>query len=160
MAPRAGVAYTADRPPSSRHAVPGLASSSARSIQLCRWGLALVLAATMPVVSPRHALRRDFYFRTIGTEQGLAQNTVSAFLQDREGYLWIGTDSGLQQYDGYGFTTYSHASEDPSSLPEGPISSLAQDADGDLWIGTLGSGLVRHRPHANGFERVGAFTNV
>jgi len=114
----------------------------------------------MPIVSPAQALRRDFYFRTIGTEQGLAQNTVSAFLQDREGYLWIGTDSGLQQYDGYGFTTYSHASDDPSSLPEGPISSLAQDADGDLWIGTLGSGLVRHRPHANGFEHVGAFTNV
>jgi diguanylate cyclase (GGDEF)-like protein/PAS domain S-box-containing protein len=100
------------------------------------------------------ALRRDFYFQTISTEQGLAQNTVSAFLQDREGFLWIGTDSGLQQYDGYGFITYAHVGDDPASLPEGPISSLAEDVDGSLWIGTLGSGLVRHRPHTAGFDRV------
>jgi diguanylate cyclase (GGDEF)-like protein/PAS domain S-box-containing protein len=124
--------------------------------------VAFVIAATMAFASSAHpqALRRDFYFRTIGTEQGLAQNTVSAFLQDKDGYLWVGTDSGLQQYDGYGFTTYAHASEDPASLPEGPISSLAEDADGNLWIGTLGSGLVRHRPYADGFERIGAFANV
>jgi ligand-binding sensor domain-containing protein len=124
--------------------------------------VAFVVAAAMSfaVSAQSQALRRDFYFRTIGTEQGLAQNTVSAFLQDRDGYLWIGTDSGLQQYDGYGFTTYAHASDDPVSLPEGPISSLAEDADGNLWIGTLGSGLVRHRKHSDAFERIGAFVNV
>ncbi|WP_395680520.1 EAL domain-containing protein [Dokdonella sp.] len=146
--------------------MPGLASSSARSIQPRRWYAAFAVAAALLCASAAQsqsqsqALRRDFYFRTIGTEQGLAQNTVSAFLQDRDGYLWIGTDSGLQQYDGYDFTTFAHASDDPASLPEGPISSLAQDADGNLWIGTLGSGLVRHRPHDEGFEHIGTFTNI
>ena len=121
--------------------MPGFVSSPTRSLRRCLCRVAvLALAST---VAQAEVLRRDFYFQTIDTEQGLAQNTVSAFLQDREGFLWIGTDSGLQRYDGYTFTTYAHSSDDAGSLPEGPIASLAEDGDGRLWIGTLGSGLVR-----------------
>jgi diguanylate cyclase (GGDEF)-like protein/PAS domain S-box-containing protein len=144
---------------------PRPASSSVRSRPLRRWcgGLvALACAFAAPAHAGTDALRRDFYFQTISTEQGLAQNTVSSFLQDRDGFLWVGTDSGLQQYDGYAFTTFAHSGDDPTSLPEGPISSLVEDGDGTLWIGTLGSGLVRHAPHTSAFERadLGDVANV
>ena len=99
-------------------------------------------------------MRRDFYFQSITAEQGLAQNTVSAFLQDHSGFIWIGTDSGLQQYDGYGFNTYLHSSDDPDSAPQGPVSALAEDADGNIWIGTDAFGLVRHSPSTGVFERM------
>jgi diguanylate cyclase (GGDEF)-like protein/PAS domain S-box-containing protein len=100
------------------------------------------------------AVQRDFYFQTTGTEHGLAQNSVLAFLQDRSGFIWIGTAGGLQQYDGYRFQTYEHSGDEPDSPPEGPVSALAEDAAGDLWIGTAAFGLLRHTPGTAEFRRV------
>ncbi len=131
------------------------ASPTGRPLRRCRWRVVLLLAALLLSAQVQAgAVRRDFYFQTINTEHGLAQNTVSAFLQDRTGYLWIGTDSGLQQYDGYSFVTFAHSAEDPGSLPEGPVTALAEDGAGALWLGTPGSGLVRHAPGSDRFERV------
>jgi diguanylate cyclase (GGDEF)-like protein/PAS domain S-box-containing protein len=120
-----------------------------------RRAIAVLLAGLLAAMGARaEAVRRDFYFQTIGTEHGLAQNTVRAFLQDRTGFIWIGTASGLQQYDGYRFTTYDHANGTPGGPPEGPVSALAEDADGRLWIGTGGFGLLRRAPGSGVFERL------
>ena len=157
MAPATGFPYTAVSASHPWPPVPRFASSSARSLRRCLCCAVLLVATSVQA----QVLRRDFYFQTLDTEQGLAQNTVSALLQDGDGFLWIGTDSGLQRYDGYAFITYTHASDDPHSLPEGPISSLALDADGALWVGTIGSGLVRRRADDSGFDRrLEACTNV
>jgi len=102
------------------------------------------------------AIRRDFFFETIGTEQGLAQNSVIALLQDRTGFIWFGTASGLQRYDGYGFTTFEHSDDDADSAPEGPITALAEDAGGDIWIGTGAEGLFRRGSEDGKFHRLGA----
>ncbi len=81
------------------------------------------------------------YIRTNFTvEDGLSSNVVNAILQTRNGFLWIGTDAGLDRFDGRHFTPIYFRG--PRSTPQGIVSTLAEGPDGDLWIGTS-AGLVR-----------------
>jgi len=133
----------------------GLTSPTNRCGWHCAWRFALVLACIpLSARADSEALRRDFYFQTTDTEQGLAQSTVMAFLQDRSGFIWIGTVGGLQKYDGYGFDSYEHSGDDPGSPPEGPVSALAEDDSGTLWVGTTTLGLLRRAPSSDVFRRV------
>jgi ligand-binding sensor domain-containing protein len=49
--------------------------------------------------------------------QGLSQSTVQAIVQDEIGFLWFGTEEGLNRFDGYSFAVYKHQPHDPHSLP-------------------------------------------
>ena len=89
-----------------------------------------------------HAAERRYYFDDIGSEQGLTQHTVNAFLQDRAGYMWIATQGGLHQYDGYRYVLYKHDADNPDSLPDSFVTALAQDSRGRLWIGGNTRGLA------------------
>ena len=71
-------------------------------------------------------------------------------LQDREGYLWFGTQDGLNRYDGHSFAVYRHDPEDPQSLRDDYISAIYEDRSGVLWIGTYGGGLDRLDENAPG----------
>jgi diguanylate cyclase (GGDEF)-like protein/PAS domain S-box-containing protein len=117
--------------------------------------LFLLLAAGWSAGAGADALRRDFHVETIGSAQGLAQNTVNAVLQDRAGYLWIGTQAGLQRFDGYGFRAFD-ADDDAASAQEYPVSALVEDGDGTLWIGTTGGGVERLDATRGAIERVPA----
>jgi len=75
-------------------------------------------------------------FTRYSVQDGLAQSTVHAILQDRKGFLWIGTDDGLNRYDGYEFGVFRHRPDDSSSLSTNRIRSLCEDRDGRLWVGT------------------------
>jgi signal transduction histidine kinase/ligand-binding sensor domain-containing protein len=91
-------------------------------------------------------------FERISLEDGLSQSSVYSILQDSRGFLWFGTEDGLNKYDGYSFTIYRHDPGDPSSLSRSLIWSICEDREGVLWIGTDGGGLNR-------FDRVsGQFT--
>jgi len=98
----------------------------------------LLLAGTLGA-QPRRYVRFD----RIGLDQGLVQGTVTALLQDGTGFIWIGTQDGLQRYDGNRFVTFSHDPTDPTTLPSDFILALVEDPSGDLWIGTRGGGLSR-----------------
>src|SRR5688572_1342558 len=79
-----------------------------------RWlaaAVALLLAAACA-----QAAQREYYFQGIGSERGLAQNTINALLQDRQGFVWAATQGGLHRYDGYTFRVYQHRPNDPGSL--------------------------------------------
>ncbi|MCP3983144.1 MAG: hypothetical protein GY723_02070, partial [bacterium] len=74
-----------------------------------------------------------------------SHSAVYTIVQDRHGFLWLGTRNGLNRYDGYRFRVFQHDPEDPDSLSGGSASALLEDRRGDLWIGTQ-SGLDRfHR---------------
>ena len=92
-------------------------------------------------------------FHSISREQGLSQNTVTSILQDRVGWIWFGTQDGLNRYDGYNTVVYKHDPDEPSSLSHDRIQTLYEDPAGDLWIGTDGGGLARWNP------ATGSFTN-
>ena len=74
-------------------------------------------------------------FDRIPTEQGLSQATVISMLQDNQGFMWFGTEDGLNRFDGYNFTVYKHDPEDPNSLSNSWILSMIKDRSGVLWIG-------------------------
>lgn len=93
-------------------------------------------------VPPSRGAGQAIRFEHISIEQGLSQSTIHCILQDREGFMWFGTQDGLNKYDGYRFTVYKSDIEDPYSLSSNIISSLYEDRAGDLWIGTR-SGLDR-----------------
>ncbi len=92
-------------------------------------------------------------FRRISTEDGLSQSTVLCMTQDRRGFMWLGTEDGLNRYDGHSFATYRHNPDDPNSLSSSYIWSLLEDQEGLLWIGTWGGGLNCFDPSQNTFTR-------
>lgn len=82
-------------------------------------------------------------FRQVGSEQGLSHDTVFSIVQDREGYIWLGTEQGLNRFDGYGARVFSFDVNAPGSLAEDDVSALLLDRNGRLWIATWGGGLDR-----------------
>ncbi|PKN93614.1 MAG: hypothetical protein CVU44_09715 [Chloroflexi bacterium HGW-Chloroflexi-6] len=92
-------------------------------------------------------------FEHLTIDDGLSQNAGLALLQDRQGYLWIGSQDGLNRYDGYGFTQFKHDPDNPNSLSANGIIALHEDTDGLLWVGTWGSGLNRFDPKTSTFTR-------
>ncbi len=91
------------------------------------------------------ALAQRYSFKRY--EQALPNQDVRAFVQDRIGYLWVGTDNGLYRYDGHRFRGFGTA----EGLPSSTIQALAIDSDGTLWAATY-SGLARLRGER--FEQV------
>jgi PAS domain S-box-containing protein len=90
-------------------------------------------------------------FEHLSIEDGLSQNAGLAIFQDSKGYLWIGTQDGLNRYDGYTFKIYKHDPDDPASISHNSILAIEEDKDGYLWIGTWGGGLNRFDPAAETF---------
>jgi PAS domain S-box-containing protein len=74
-------------------------------------------------------------FTHLSTEQGLSQSRVDHMLQDRRGFIWIGTYNGLNRYDGYRFKTYKPDPNNPNSLGGLQVGALFEDRSGFLWIG-------------------------
>lgn len=92
-------------------------------------------------------------FRHLTVADGLSQNTVQALLQDRRGFLWIGTKDGLNRHDGYTFLVFRHEPTDSSSLSDSNVTALLEDADGRLWVGTRRGGLNRFDRARKRFRR-------
>ena len=90
-------------------------------------------------------------FDHISIEQGLSQSAVLVIFQDSRGFLWFGTQDGLNRYDGYNFKIYKPDPDVPSSLSDRAITSIVEDKDGYLWIGTQLGGLNRYDPSTEKF---------
>jgi diguanylate cyclase (GGDEF)-like protein len=80
-------------------------------------------------------------FRKLSTTQGLSQSNVLCILQDSKGYMWFGTQNGLNVFNGYEFTVYTNIEGNPDSLSSNVVYALCEDSDGNIWIGTEGGGL-------------------
>lgn len=79
-------------------------------------------------------------FKHYTITEGLSQNTVICIMQDRKGFIWIGTEDGLNRFDGYEFINYKQENGHPKSIRDNRITALLEDIDGKIWIGTS-SGL-------------------
>ena len=86
--------------------------------------MALLLACAC-IVASAHAATRDYYFRRIASDRGLAQNSVTALVQDPQGFIWVGTQGGLHRYDGQRYRLFRHDPADPASLPDSFVTALA-----------------------------------
>ncbi|NUO77110.1 MAG: EAL domain-containing protein [Lysobacter sp.] len=110
------------------------------------------LLALAALALPVAAETRDYYFTRLGSEIGLAQNSVTSLAQDAQGFVWVGTQGGLHRYDGQRFVPYRHDPRDPATLPDSYVTALTQEGERALWVGTyseyvsrldLGSGRIR-----------------
>jgi ligand-binding sensor domain-containing protein/signal transduction histidine kinase len=82
-----------------------------------------------------------FRFENLDQEDGLSQSSVNTILQDQQGFMWFGTQDGLNRYDGYEFKVFRPDLNDPNSLSDRWITKLFQDHAGFIWIGTRLGGL-------------------
>jgi diguanylate cyclase (GGDEF)-like protein/PAS domain S-box-containing protein len=98
------------------------------------------------LAGPATASERRYFFEVVDPDHALASQTVNAILQDHVGYLWVGTQSGLDRYDGYHFLRYEHVVGERDSLPESFITALAEDARGRIWVGSATRGLAALDP--------------
>ncbi|UFH57538.1 two-component regulator propeller domain-containing protein [Spirosoma sp. KNUC1025] len=93
----------------------------------------------------------QFEFRHIQEKDGLSFNTVSCFLQDRDGFLWIGTFDGLNRYDGTNFIYFKNRRSDANSLPHNTVWALCEDLDGNIWV-TTETGVSRYEKSTGRFR--------
>lgn len=84
----------------------------------------------------------ELRFEHFSVSEGLSQSTVLCILQDSKGFMWFGTENGLNRYDGYKFTVYKRDPENPNSLSNNYIWALQEEPAGVLWIAT-NNGLNR-----------------
>ena len=90
-------------------------------------------------------IRESFNFKNITIEDGLSQSTVETIYQDSKGYIWIGTNDGLDRYNGYEFKHYKHDKYDKKSIANNYIVDIIEDKNGYIWVSTIG-GLSRINP--------------
>ncbi|MGB5893500.1 MAG: two-component regulator propeller domain-containing protein, partial [Ignavibacteriaceae bacterium] len=74
-------------------------------------------------------------FENFSIPQGLSNPTINTIIEDKYGFLWLGTSDGLSRYDGYEFKVYKNNPSDSTSLPGNSIRTISEDNNGDLWIG-------------------------
>jgi len=107
--------------------------------------LAGVAAAGPPPAPPQ--------FVTTGVADGLPSSIVYRLAQDRDGFIWIGTNDGLARYDGVSFRVFRNDPAEPRSIGGNKVTTLLIDGKGQLWCGAEGSGLNRLEPDGEHFAR-------
>jgi signal transduction histidine kinase/ligand-binding sensor domain-containing protein/DNA-binding response OmpR family regulator len=110
--------------------------------------IAFVLCCTCSL----HAQQPDFHFRHLDFSNGLSHNQVTAIYKDSRGFMWFGTMSGLNRYDGYVIKTFHHSVKDSTSLNDDYISKIAGGPFNKLWI-QLRTGFTIYDPVTEKFER-------
>ncbi|HPR63922.1 MAG TPA: two-component regulator propeller domain-containing protein [Thermoanaerobaculia bacterium] len=114
-------------------------------------GLILLLFPAIPLQALDPMKSIDQYDHTMwNTEDGLPQNSVTAILQTRLGYIWFGTQEGLVRFDGVRFDIFDKSNV--KAFASNSVTCLAEDREGSLWIGTT-DGLLRYR--SDSFQHFG-----
>jgi ligand-binding sensor domain-containing protein/signal transduction histidine kinase len=90
-------------------------------------------------------------FTHLTNQDGLSQSTVQAIVKDKYGFMWFGTQDGLNRYDGYSFRIYRHEPKNDRTLRRSHIVSLYEDRQGDLWVGTSNGALSKYDRNHDSF---------
>jgi two-component sensor histidine kinase/ligand-binding sensor domain-containing protein len=96
----------------------------------------LILLLALVALTATRLLGQAVQFSSLSLKDGLSQNTVTALLQDREGFIWVGTRDGLNRYDGRNFLVFRGDRNATNRLSGNTITALYQDSRGFLWVGT------------------------
>lgn len=118
-----------------------------------RRSFGLLLIFLCGVLSFAQPSPSDAIFTRYTSDEGLSQQIVRALTQDKYGFIWIGTEDGLNKFNGYDFKVYRSIRNDNNSLPDNFVYSLAPARDGGVWIGTNSGGLAKYNPESDDFTR-------
>lgn len=105
------------------------------------------------------SLPNEFRFRHYTVEDGLSSNSVRSIIQDRRGYIWFGTEDGLNCYDGIHMKIYRTNKEKKDVLGNNVISSLLEDKDGVIWVAT-DAGIYLYHSNKDIFEKFQSTTEI
>lgn len=95
---------------------------------------------------------KQYYFKSFNRLNGLSQNTVTAIIQDKKGFMWLGTKDGLNRFDGLSFRVFKHEKGNKNGIGNNFVSCLFEDSEGAIWTGT-DDGLYIYYPEREVFER-------
>lgn len=79
---------------------------------------------------------QDLNFKNLSVKNGLSNNKINAILQDKTGFIWFGTEDGLNRFDGYNFKVYRNDPTDSNSISHNNIWAIFADENDNIWIGT------------------------
>ncbi|MCP3959137.1 MAG: histidine kinase [bacterium] len=114
-----------------------------------RWALVLSICAAQ--TAPLCAQQREYRFEHLSVQHGLSHGGIYSILQDSRGYMWFGTEDGLNRYDGISVTVFHHDPSDANTLSTSNFGEIYEDLSGLMWFGTWGGGLDRYDPRTRTF---------
>ena len=101
----------------------------------------IIIVITLIFCSIANAQELPYSFEHYTIKNGLSSNTVFSTYRDSYGFLWVGTEDGLNRFDGYTFKVYRYNADVEAGLKSNHITALCEDAAGRVWIGTNGGSL-------------------
>ena len=108
-----------------------------------------------PINKLSYAQSKNLIFNNINIEQGISQSTIEAIFQDSEGYIWLGTNDGLNRYNGYEFKIYNFE-EYQNSISHNGITDITEDKYGNIWVNTV-SGVNKINKNT---EKISNYTEI
>ncbi len=117
----------------------------------------LFLAILLPGLSLGNT--SPYLFETIDIADGLSQSSISSVTKDKYGFIWIGTEDGLDRYDGITFKKFRYDPQDPTSITSNSIMASLVSSKGDLWIATYKSGISKYLYDSESFIHYGRNPN-
>ena len=105
------------------------------------------------LISVTEILYADGFLRFVHvtSADGLSQNTVNTIFKDHRGFMWFGTNDGLNRFDGRNYRIFQQNHTDSNSIGANGITSIAEDQDNRLWIGTKQNGISIYYPEEDSF---------
>ena len=110
------------------------------------------------LIFPQAILGQDnksVFFSHLTTNDGLSQSYVNCILKDKYGFLWFGTEDGLNKYDGCKYKVFRNNPGNPKTIPNNSIMCLFEDKSGELWAGTTGGGITKYNRGDDSFTSYG-----
>jgi len=112
------------------------------------WVFILILL----IVSRQSCIAQQYIFSHFSVNNGLSQSVIKCIFQDSKGYIWFGTQQGLNKFNGYSFDNYLNNPSDTNSISDNWIYAITEDHDGNIWIGTR-NGLNKFDPKTGHFKQ-------
>lgn len=108
----------------------------------------------MILQGPQMAAQKTVAYETISIAEGLSQGMVFDILQDKQGFIWVATKNGLNQYNGYEFRVFTNDPYNSHSLSSNTIIKLFEDSKGRIWVGTENAGVNIYDKKSGKFYRI------
>jgi signal transduction histidine kinase/DNA-binding response OmpR family regulator/ligand-binding sensor domain-containing protein len=101
--------------------------------------------------------QKEYLIESLTIEDGLSQNEVTSIIQDKYGFIWLGTRGGLNRYDGYEFIHHKPKANEKHLISNPSIETVFEDSKGNLWIGTKSGGLNHYNTKKEKFSHITSF---
>lgn len=98
------------------------------------------------------AALQNIEFSSLNNRDGLSNSQVNAILKDKTGYVWFGTQSGLNRFDGFRMKTFLYSATNQTSLANNYVDELQEDNEGKIWVHTS-VGYCVYDPTTEQFDR-------